>query len=112
MRTIIPLSLLVLSAALCLPVAGQTTEATAAEARTQPPAKSPKLTAEQRQAYATARDRVMEDAEYRAAVQRAIEAQRVADRLFFSKLLKAAPELRDYIVYLRSARRLAPADQP
>jgi len=75
--------------------------------------KTTKLTPDQRQAYAAARDRVLEDAEYKAAVQRAIEAQKAADRTFFNKLLRAAPDLREYILQLQKARGLGPAaDQP
>lgn len=73
------------------------------------PTKAPKLTPEQRQEYARAKQSVITDAEYTAAVTKAIEAQKAADRMFFSKLIKAAPDLRDYISYLRSARGLGPA---
>jgi ribosomal protein S30 len=105
MRTIILLSIFVLLAALRSPVSGQTTEAAAVETRAQPPTQSPRLTAKQRQAYAAARERVMEDAEYKAAVQRAVDAQRAADNLFFAKMTKAAgPELQDYIKFLQQSR--------
>jgi hypothetical protein len=71
-----------------------------------------KPTAEQRRELLRAQEKVMEDAEYKAALQRAIEAQRAADRLFFTKLLRAAPDLRDYILDLQRARGLGPTAAP
>jgi hypothetical protein len=50
----------------------------------------------------------MLDAEYQAAVKRAIEAQRAADSLFFAKMTKAAsPELQGYIKFLQQSRSAA-----
>jgi hypothetical protein len=71
--------------------------------------KAPRLTPEQRQEYARAQELVSQDNEYKAAVQRAIEAQKIADRIFFTKMLRAAPELREYITYLQTARGLSQA---
>jgi hypothetical protein len=65
------------------------------------------LTPEERQAYAEARERVMEDVEYKAALERAAAARKEADKIFFAKLLKAAPELKDYLLYLQSARGMS-----
>jgi hypothetical protein len=69
-------------------------------------------TAEQRRELVRAQEKVMEDSEYKAAVQRAIQAQQAADRLFFTKLLRTAPDLRDYILELQKARGLGPAAAP
>lgn len=66
---------------------------------------APRLTSEQRREFALLQQKVMGDAEYSAAVKRAIEAQKVADSLFFAKMAKSAsPELQGYIKFLQQAR--------
>lgn len=65
----------------------------------------PRITSEQRREFAEIQERLMADAEYKAAVNRAIEAQRAADNLFFTKMAKAAsPELQGYIKFLQQSR--------
>jgi len=88
------------------------TPPTSAPASPGAPNKTPKLTPEQRQKYAEAQALVMKDGEYALAVQKAVEAQKAADRIFFSKLLKAAPGLEEYISYLRTARGLTQPARP
>lgn len=69
------------------------------------PAPAPTLSPEQRREFAALQQSIMGDAEYAAAVKRAVEAQRAADALFFSKMAKAAkPELQAYIKFLQQAR--------
>jgi len=69
------------------------------------PAPAPKLTPEQRREFALLQQQIMADAEYNAAVKRAVEAQRAADDLFFAKMAKAAkPELQSYLKFLKEAR--------
>jgi hypothetical protein len=71
-------------------------------------AAAPKLTTEQRREFAQLQEKLMLDAEYQAAVKRAIEAQRAADSLFFAKMTKAAsPELQGYIKFLQQSRSAA-----
>ena len=66
---------------------------------------APKLTPEQRREFAALQESVMADAEYNAAVKRAIEAQKAADSLFFAKMLRVAkPEMQAYIKFLQRAR--------
>jgi hypothetical protein len=72
------------------------------------PAAAPTLTPEQRREFAQLQEKLTGDAEYQAAVKRAIEAQRAADNLFFAKMTKAAgPELQAYIKFLQQSRAAA-----
>jgi hypothetical protein len=78
-----------------------------------PAASAPKLTPEQRREFAALQESVMADAEYSAAVKRAIEAQKAADSLFFAKMLRVAkPEMQAYIKFLQQARLSAGSQSP
>ena len=47
--------------------------------------------------YAAARAKVQADAEYQAAVKRAEEARKAAEAMFFAKMRRVDPELKEYL---------------
>ena len=105
-------SLLVFVISTAVPKAQQTQGQQLAASVSAAQQNAPKLTPAERQKFAGARDLVMRDAEYNAAVQKVQEAQKAADKLFFVKLRKAAPDLGEYIRYLENARGLTKPAQP
>ena len=70
---------------------------------------APRLSAEQRRAFAQAEVLVRQDPEYKSAVQRVIDAQKAADGIYFAKIRKAMPELGPYLDFLEKARNPAPS---
>ena len=79
------------------------------EPKPTPPNEAPRLNPEQRRAFSQAEQSVSQDAEYKVAVQRVIEAQKAADRIYFAKIRKALPELGPYLDFLEKARNPAPS---
>lgn len=103
-RTVTTTMLAIFLAAIAISASAGQTPAEASPA----PAAAPTLTPEQRREFAQLQEKLAGDAEYQAAVKRAIEAQRAADNLFFAKMTKAAsPELQGYIKFLQQSRAAA-----
>jgi hypothetical protein len=73
---------------------------------------APQLSPEQRRKFAEVRDSLNKDPEYSSAVKKVQDAHKAADKLFFAKLRKAAPDLGEYIRYLENARGLIKPAQP
>ena len=61
--------------------------------------------------YAAARAKVQVDAEYQAAVKRAEEARKAAEALFFAKMRRVDPELKNYLDRLEG-KQASPAAAP
>jgi len=61
--------------------------------------------------YAAARAKVQVDAEYRAAVKRAEEARKAAEAMFFAKMRRVDPELKEYLDRLEG-KQVAPTRAP
>jgi hypothetical protein len=91
------------------------TTALAVVATAQQPAATATPDAEQVRAmkmkYAAARAKVQTDPEYQAAVKRAEEARRAAEALFFAKMRRADPELKNYLDRLEG-KQASPAAAP
>ena len=64
----------------------------------------PQITPEIKQKYAAAAARVSQDSEYLSAVEAVAKAQRIADSMFFEKLRKLEPYIKDYADYLEKMR--------
>lgn len=79
----------------------------------QPAPSPPQITPETKQRYAAASAAVAQDPEYLRAVKEVAKAQRAADQIFFEKLRRLEPSLKDYLNYLEKVRssETAPAGQ-
>jgi len=101
-----PLTLLIIGIVLASALATAPSQTPISAPNSAPtPVSEPKLTPEQRRDFAELQKNIMADPEYTAAVKRAIEAQKIADSVFFAKMAKSAPpSLQEYIKFLAQAR--------
>jgi len=61
--------------------------------------------------YAAARAKVQADAEYQAALKRAEEARKAAEAMFFAKMRRVDPELKEYLDRLEG-KQASPTGAP
>jgi hypothetical protein len=62
--------------------------------------------------YSAARAKVQTDAEYQAALKRAEEARKAAEAMFFAKMRRVDPELKEYLDRLQGKQTVSPAAAP